>query len=152
MAAVKPFYCIRPREDRAAQVAALPYDVYDREEARQAVAGRPLLFLNIDRPETQFAENVDMYDDRVYDKARELFDRELAQGVFVREEKPCYFLYELTMDGRSQTGVVACCAIDDYLGNVIKKHENTREEKEQDRIRHVDRMNAQTGPIFLAYR
>ena len=152
MAAVKPFYCIRPREDRAAQVAALPYDVYDREEARQAVAGRPLLFLNIDRPETQFAENVDMYDDRVYDKARELFDRELARGVFVREEKPCYFLYELTMDGRSQTGVVACCAIDDYLGNVIKKHENTREEKEQDRIRHVDRMNAQTGPIFLAYR
>ena len=152
MAIVKPFYCIRPREDRAAQVAALPYDVYDREEARQAVAGRPLLFLNIDRPETQFAENVDMYDDRVYDKARELFDRELAQGVFVRDEKPCYFLYELTMDGRSQTGVVACCAIDDYLGNVIKKHENTREEKEQDRIRHVDRMNAQTGPIFLAYR
>lgn len=152
MAVVKPFYCIRPREDRAAQVAALPYDVYDREEARQAVAGRPLLFLNIDRPETQFPEDVDMYDDRVYDKARELFDRELAQGVFVREEKPCYFLYELTMDGRSQTGVVACCAIDDYLGNVIKKHENTREEKEQDRIRHVDRMNAQTGPIFLAYR
>ena len=88
MAAVKPFYCIRPREDRAAQVAALPYDVYDREEARQAVAGRPLLFLNIDRPETQFPEDVDMYDDRVYDKARELFDRELAQGVFVGRRSP----------------------------------------------------------------
>lgn len=152
MAVVKPFYCIRPREDRAAQVAALPYDVYSREEARRAVAGRPLLFLNIDRPETQFSQDMDMYDDRVYEKARELFDEELAEGVFVREEAPRYFLYELTMDGRSQTGIVGCCAIDDYLGEVIKKHENTREEKELDRIRHVDRMDAQTGPIFLAYR
>ena len=152
MAVVKPFYCIRPREDRAAQVAALPYDVYSREEARRAVAGRPLLFLNIDRPETQFSQDMDMYDDRVYEKARELFDEELAEGVFVREEAPRYFLYELTMDGRSQTGIAGCCAIDDYLGEVIKKHENTREEKELDRIRHVDRMDAQTGPIFLAYR
>lgn len=152
MAVVKPFYCIRPREDRAAQVAALPYDVYSREEARRAVAGRPLLFLNIDRPETQFSQDMDMYDDRVYEKAQELFDEELAEGVFVREEAPRYFLYELTMDGRSQTGIAGCCAIDDYLGEVIKKHENTREEKELDRIRHVDRMDAQTGPIFLAYR
>lgn len=149
---VKPFVAVRPTVSVADQVAALPYDVYDRAEAVAAVDGEPLSFLNIDRPETQFSADVDMYAPEVYAKARELFDARRADGTFVTEPAPCFYLYELTMDGRSQTGVVACCAIDDYLENVIKKHENTLEKKELDRIRHIDALDAQTGPIFLTYR
>lgn len=149
---VKPFAAVRPTASVAAQVAALPYDVYDRAEAVAAVDGEPLSFLNIDRPETQFSADVDMYAPEVYAKARELFDARRADGTFVTEPAPCFYLYELTMDERSQTGVVACCAIDDYLENVIKKHENTLEKKELDRIRHIDALDAQTGPIFLTYR
>ena len=152
MAAVKPFICIRPRGEMAARTAALPYDVYNRQEACEAVKGNPYSFLNIDRPETQFPAEVDTYDDRVYEKARELLDSQIKEGIYVTDPDPAYYLYELTMDGRSQTGIVACCAVDDYINGVIKKHENTREDKEQDRIRHVDATNAHTGPIFLAYR
>lgn len=149
---VKPFAAVRPTASVADQVAALPYDVYDRVEAVAAVDGEPLSFLNIDRPETQFPADADMYAPEVYAKARELFDARRADGTFVTEPAPCFYLYELTMGGRSQTGVVACCAIDDYLENVIKKHENTLEKKELDRIRHIDALDAQTGPIFLTYR
>ena len=149
---VKPFAAVRPTASVADRVAALPYDVYDRAEAVAAVDGEPLSFLNIDRPETQFSADVDMYAPEVYAKARELFDARRADGTFVTEPAPCFYLYELTMNGRSQTGVVACCAIDDYLENVIKKHENTLEKKELDRIRHIDALDAQTGPIFLTYR
>lgn len=149
---VKPFAAVRPTARVADQVAALPYDVYDRAEAVAAVDGEPLSFLNIDRPETQFPANADMYAPEVYTKARELFDARRADGTFVTEPAPCFYLYELTMNERSQTGVVACCAIDDYLESVIKKHENTLEKKELDRIRHIDALNAQTGPIFLTYR
>ena len=152
MAAVKPFLCIRPNREAADKVAALPYDVYNRKEACAAVAGNPLSFLNIDRPETQFPDDVDTYDGRVYDKARELLDGRIADGTFVEDLQECYYIYRLTMDGRAQTGIVACCSIDDYVDGVIKKHENTREDKEIDRIRHVDTTNAHTGPIFLAYR
>lgn len=149
---VKPFAAVRPTASVADQVAALPYDVYGRAEAVAAVDGEPLSFLNIDRPETQFSADVDMYAPEVYAKARELFDARRADGTFVTEPAPCFYLYELTMNERSQTGVVACCAIDDYLENVIKKHENTLEKKELDRIRHIDALDAQTGPIFLTYR
>lgn len=149
---VKPFAAVRPTASVADQVAALPYDVYDRVEAVAAVDGEPLSFLNIDRPETQFSADVDMYAPEVYAKARELFDARRADGTFVTEPAPCFYLYELTMNERPQTGVVACCAIDDYLENVIKKHENTLEKKELDRIRHIDALDAQTGPIFLTYR
>ena len=149
---VKPFAAVRPTASVADQVAALPYDVYDRAEAVAAVDGEPLSFLNIDRPETQFSADVDIYAPEVYAKARELFDARRADGTFVTEPAPCFYLYELTMNERSQTGVVACCAIDDYLENVIKKHENTLEKKELDRIRHIDALDAQTGPIFLTYR
>lgn len=149
---VKPFAAVRPTARVADQVAALPYDVYDRAEAVAAVDGEPLSFLNIDRPETQFPADADMYAPEVYAKARELFDARRADGTFVTESAPCFYLYELTMNERSQTGVVACCAIDDYLENVIKKHENTLEKKELDRIRHIDALDAQTGPIFLTYR
>lgn len=133
-------------------MAALPYDVYGRAEAREAVADRPLSFLNIDRPETAFPPDADMYADEVYAHARRVFDGWIADGTFVQDEKPCFYLYELTMDGRTQTGFVACCSIDDYDAGIIKKHENTLAAKEADRIRHIDALDAQTGPIFLAYR
>lgn len=152
MAVIKAFECIRPTKELASEVAALPYDVYNREEACEAVKGKKYSFLKIDRAETQFGPEVDTYDDRVYAKAKELLDQMKSEGVYVKSDKKCYYLYELTMNGRIQTGIVACASIDDYMNNVIKKHENTREEKELDRIRHVDTCNAQTGPIFLAYR
>ncbi len=152
MATVLPFCCIRPREDLACRTAALPYDVYSRREAREAAKKEPLSFLNIDRPETQFPEDTDMYSDEVYAKAAELLDARMADGTYIEDGQKCYYVYELIMEGRHQTGIAACASIDDYLGNMIKKHENTREEKERDRVRHVDACNAQTGPIFLAYR
>ena len=152
MTVVKPFICIRPAKENVAKVASLPYDVYNRKEACAAVAGNPVSFLNIDRAETQFSDDVDTYADCVYEKARELLDTQIAEGVYVTDAGEHYYLYELTMDGRSQTGIVACSSIDDYVNGVVKKHENTREDKELDRIRHVDTVNAQTGPIFLAYR
>ena len=152
MADIKPFQCIRPAVEVADKVAALPYDVYSRKEACEEVEGKPLSFLNIDRAETQFDASVDTYADCVYDKARELLDKAIADGVFVTDTDKAYYIYELTMDGRSQTGIVACASIDDYLNNRIKKHEKTRADKELDRINHVDRTSAQTGPIFLAYR
>lgn len=152
MADIRPFPCIRPCREKAADIAALPYDVYNRQEAKQEVVKNPDSFLNIDRPETQFPDDTDPYDEKVYQKAHDLLWGKIADGTFVREEKPCYYLYELTMNGRTQTGIVACAALDDYLNGIIKKHENTRAEKEADRIRHVDACNAQTGPIFLAYR
>lgn len=152
MATVKPFYAVRPTAEVAAQVAALPYDVYNRKEAEEAVKGNSLSFLNIDRAETQFGEDVDMYADCVYEKAKELLNERIADGTFIQDETPCYYIYQQTMNGRSQIGFVACSSIDDYVNQIVKRHENTREEKEQDRIRHVDTTNAHTGPIFLAYR
>ena len=152
MAEIRPFRALRPTEEKASKVAALPYDVYSREEARVKVAGDELSFLRIDRPETQFPEGQDMYAPCVYEKADEMLREMTEEGIFVQDERPCYYIYELTMDGRAQTGLVACSAVDDYLKGVIKKHENTRKEKEEDRIRHVDVCSAQTGPIFLAYR
>lgn len=152
MANIRPFQCIRPNETVASKVAALPYDVYNRAEAKAEVERETLSFLKIDRAETQFDDRVDMYDDRVYQKAKELLEKNIADGIFIEDTQNCYFIYELIMNGRSQTGLVACASIDDYLNQVIKKHEKTREDKELDRIRHVDTCSAQTGPIFLAYR
>ncbi len=152
MATIKPFRAIRPNKELVHKVAALPYDVYNRAEAREAALKEPVSFLNIDRPETQFPEDYDMYATEVYEKAASMLKEQREKGIYVQEEVPCFYLYELTMDGRSQTGLVACASIDDYQNQVIKKHENTREEKEQDRIRHVDTCSTQTGPIFLAYR
>lgn len=152
MATIKPFYCIHPAKDVAHRVAALPYDVYNRSEAKVVAAKDELSFLNIDRAETQFPDDVDTYADCVYAKAAELLNNRINDGTFVTDSTRNYYIYELTMEGRTQTGIVACASIDDYVGNVIKKHENTRADKEEDRIRHVDTCNAQTGPIFLAYR
>lgn len=152
MAVIKAFQAVRPKKGLEQLIAALPYDVYNRQEAKAAVQGAPLSFLNIDRAETGLADTVDIYSDEVYERAASLYQQRKAEGSFIKEEKPCYYLYELTMDGRTQTGIVGCASIDDYTNGVIKKHENTRADKEQDRIRHVDTLSAQTGPIFLAYR
>jgi len=152
MAKIKPFFAYRPDRGRAVDIAALPYDVYSREEARKVVKKNPASFLAIDRAETQLPEDVDIYDERVYAKAHEILWRWIQEGRFVHEEKACYYIYEQVMNGRSQKGLVACASIDDYLNGVIKKHENTRADKEEDRIRHVDACCAQSGPIFLAYR
>lgn len=152
MAVIRPFSAIRPCREKAEKIAALPYDVYNREEAKEMVKRNTESFLRIDRAETQFDDSVDTYAPEVYRKAHELLWGMVEDGSFVKEEKSCYYIYELTMDGRTQTGIAACASIDDYEQGVIKKHENTREEKEQDRINHVDICNAQTGPIFLAYR
>lgn len=152
MADIIPFKALRPREDLVEKIAALPYDVYDRREAREKVAGDTLSFLRIDRPETQFPEDYDMYAPEVYEKAREMLQEMIERGEFVSEDEPAYYVYELVMNGRSQIGIGACASVDDYEKEIIKKHENTRAEKEADRIRHVDICNAQTGPIFLTYR
>ena len=152
MATIRPFKAYRPCEAYVSKIAALPYDVYNRAEAVEVVKNNPDSFLAIDRAETSFPPEVDTYDDRVYDKARELLDSWIAEKKFIQEETPCYYIYEQVMDGRSQKGIVACASIDDYANNIIKKHETTRADKELDRIRHVDTCSAQTGPIFLAYR
>lgn len=152
MAVIKPFSAYRPAPGKETEIAALPYDVYNREEACEVVKNNPGSFLAIDRAETAFSADVDTYAPEVYAKAHELLWGWIKEGRFVKEEKPCYYLYEQVMDGRSQKGIVACASIDDYQNNIIKKHENTRADKEQDRINHVDICSAQTGPIFLAYR
>lgn len=152
MATIKPFRAIRPQIGLESKIAALPYDVYSREEARAVVKDDQYSFLRIDRAETQFPETQDMYADEVYQKAHDMLWDMVDRKDFIQEEQKCYYIYELEMNGRRQTGIVACASVDDYLNQVIKKHENTREDKELDRIRHVDTCSAQTGPIFLAYR
>ena len=151
MADIKPFRGVRPAEAYAAEIAALPYDVYNRSEAKEVVMRQPLSFLKIDRAETQFPDDTDMYSQQVYDKARDTLTCMINDGLFIQDASDCYYLYALTFHGRTQTGLVGCTSIDDYLNGVIRRHENTREEKELDRIHHIDTMNAQTGPIFLAY-
>ncbi len=152
MPKVTPFRAIRPTREKADRFCALPYDVYNRSEAKKIVSDNPLSFLAIDRAETSFDDSVDTYATEVYFKAKELLEKRILDNTLIQDEKQCFYIYELTMNGRSQTGIVACSSIDDYLNNVIKKHENTREDKEIDRINHVDITNAHTGPIFLVYR
>lgn len=151
MAVVKPFAAIRPCREKAEKIAALPYDVYSRQEAKTIVAKNPESFLKIDRAETQLEDTVSMYDARVYQKARDTLWKMVEDGSFLQEEQRCYYIYELTAGERVQTGITACVSIDDYENGVVKRHENTREGKEEDRINHIDICNAQTGPIFLAY-
>lgn len=152
MANIKPFQAIRPQARYVEKVSTLPYDVFSQKEARDVVAKNPMSFLKIVRPETTFPKNVDMYSDKVYEKARALIEENIKKGIFTVDEHDCYYIYRQIMNGRTQTGLVACFAVDDYLNNVIKKHEFTRQEKEDDRIRHVDICSAHTGLVFLAYK
>ncbi|MDY4692570.1 MAG: DUF1015 family protein [Blautia sp.] len=152
MAVFQAFKALRPVKEKAAAVAALPYDVVNREEARSIGEKNPDSFLHVDRPEMDLDPGIDLYDPRVYAKARENLDRMEEEGLLVQDQTPCYYIYELVRKGKVQTGIVGCSSIDDYLNNVVKKHELTREDKEQDRIHHVDVCDANTGPIFLACR
>jgi len=152
MVKFKRFRAIRPAVEYVEKVAALPYDVMTSAEARVMAGGNPLSFLHIDRAEIDLPEGTDPYSPEVYLKAKENLERQIAEGVFVRDEEPHFYVYRLTMDGRSQTGLVGCASIDDYESGAIKKHELTRADKEEDRVRHVDTLDANTGPIFLACR
>lgn len=152
MAIFRPFKAIRPVPEKAEAVAALPYDVMNSDEAREAVKGNPYSFLHVDKAEVDLDPSIDLYDERVYLKARENLDALVAQGVCKEESVPCVYIYRQIMNGRSQTGLVGCTAIDDYINNVIKKHELTRADKEADRINHVNYCDANTGPIFLTYQ
>ena len=150
MAVIRQFKAVRPTSAMAEKVAALPYDVVNSEEARDMTAGKPYSFLHVDKAEIDLPAGTDIYSPEVYDKAKENLDNLMASGILIQDDKPMLYIYELTMEGRSQTGLVACTSIDEYINGIIKKHELTREDKEQDRIRHVDICNANTGPIFLA--
>ena len=152
MAVFQAFCALRPAADKAERVAALPYDVVSREEARIIGEKNPDSFLHVDRAEMDLPADTDLYDSSVYEKARENLQNMEKKGILVQDEKPCYYIYELTRKGKTQTGIVGCSSIDDYISGVVKKHELTREDKEQDRIRHVDVCDANTGPIFLACR
>lgn len=152
MAVIRQFKAVRPTPAMAEKVAALPYDVVNSEEARDMTAGKPYSFLHVDKAEIDLPVGIDLYSPEVYAKAKENLDNLMVNGILIQDDKPMLYIYELTMEGRSQTGLVACTSIDEYINGIIKKHELTREDKEQDRIRHVDVCNANTGPIFLAYR
>lgn len=151
MAIVRPFRAVRPHETLADKVAALPYDVMNSEEAREMVKDNPYSFLHVDKSEVDLPASIDLYDQRVYDKARENIVKFIEDGTLVQEADKALYIYTLVMDGHPQTGLVSLASIDDYQNNVIKKHEFTRAEKEADRIRHVDVTNFHTGPIFLTY-
>ncbi len=152
MSVVRPFKGYRPTAELCEKVAALPYDVMTSEEAREMVKGNPYSFLHVDKAEIDLPESIDHYSDEVYEKAKENLSSMIEKGIYIQDEKPVLYIYRLTMNGKSQTGIAACTSIDEYIENKIKKHELTRADKEEDRIRHVDTCNANTGPIFLTYR
>lgn len=152
MATVKAFSCIRPHAQMESKIAALPYDVCNRQEAKDIIKNQPMSFLRVDKAECLLDDSVDPYDDSVYQKANDVLHSMIRNGSLQKDPDQAMYLYELTMDGRSQTGLVCCASIDDYLNGIIMKHENTRTDKENDRIRHIDTCSAQTGPIFLTYR
>jgi uncharacterized protein (DUF1015 family) len=152
MPLIKPFAGLRPAPGRAADVAAPPYDVMNAAEARQMVAGRPWSFLHISRPEVDLPEDIDPFDPAVYAKARANLEQMLAERVLIRDAAPCYYVYRLTMGRHRQTGLVAAASVAAYEADRIKKHEFTRPVKEDDRVRQIDALDAQTGPVFLVYR
>lgn len=152
MAIISPFKALRPEAQLAKQVASRPYDVLNSAEARKEAQGNPNSFLHITKSEIDLSEKTDIHSEQVYNKAKENLNAFIQRNILFREEKPCYYIYQLVMDGRSQTGLVCGSSIDDYDNDVIKKHEFTRPEKEQDRINHIKITGAQTGNVFLAYR
>jgi len=152
VAIIKPFKALRPTLELVTKVASPPYDVLNREEAYQMAKDNSYSFLHIGKSEIDLEANIDPYDKRVYQKARENLDKMVKKKIYIQDEKNKIYVYRQIMNGRSQTGLVVCTSIDDYLNGFIKKHENTRKDKEQDRINHVNTTDANTGPIFLAYR
>ena len=152
MAVFKAFKAFRPSKENQSLIPALPYDVMNSQEARKLVQGKPLSFLHVDKAEIDLDENVDVYSQQVYNKAKENLLNLENSGALIQDPSPCLYIYKQVMNGRSQTGLVGCASIDDYKNNIIKKHEFTLARKEQDRINHVNTCDANTGPIFLTYR
>ena len=152
MSQIKAFKAIRPAAGKSAAVASLPYDVMNRTEAKEMVRGKKDSFLHVVRAEVDLPDSVDIHADEVYAKSRENLDKMLKEGVLIQDERPLLYIYRQVMDGRAQTGLVACASVDEYMDGRIKKHELTLEAKEQDRIRHFDTCDANTAPIFLSYR
>ncbi len=152
MAIFRPFKAVRPKSEFACKVAALPYDVMNSEEAKEMAADNPYSFLYVDKAEIDLPDGTYLYSQEVYSKASENLKKLETQGICIQDEKPQFYIYKQVMNGRAQTGLVGCVSIDDYINNIIKKHELTRADKEADRINHVDCCDANTGPIFLTYR
>ena len=152
MATVRPFRGIRPKKELAGEVASLPYDVMNREEAKKMAQGKPNSFLHVVRSEIDKEDSVDIHDDSVYDKARENLDSFIEKRILKQDEEPRLYIYRQIMNGRVQTGIVGCTSIDEYEKGIIKRHEFTRPEKEKDRINNFDRTDANTAPVFLSYR
>lgn len=152
MSVIKPFKAIRPRPELVSRVASPPYDVITKEEAYQLAKGNPYSFLHIDKAEIDFDSSINPYDKKVYEKARENLNRMIQEEVYLQDEKENFYIYRQIMKGRAQIGLVVCASIDDYLNSVIKKHENTRADKEKDRIEHIEYTDANTGPVFLTYK
>ena len=152
MAIIRPFKALRPKKEVAQKVASVPYDVVNREEAKELVAGDELSFLRIGRAEATLDDSVDAYSPEVYEKAKNNLDKLKTSAPLIQDETPRFYLYQLIMDGRPQTGIAATFSVDDYENNVILKHENTRKEKEDDRTNHIVTTSAQTGPVFLTYK
>lgn len=150
MAKITPFKGLRPKPELASKVATLPYDVVNVEEAR-AYKDNPYHFYHVTRSEIDLPAGVDVHTQQVYDKAKENLDQMVADGVMFQDNEPCYYIYELVMDGRSQTGLICGSSLEDYNNGIVKKHEFTRPEKELDRINHIKTTRAQTGIVFLAY-
>jgi len=152
MSTIVPFQALRPVPDLASQVASRPYDVLDSREAREEAADNPYSFLHITKSEIDMPLNADTHSQEVYDKAKENLQAFIEKGILIEEDKPCYYIYRLVMNGRSQTGLVAASSVDDYEKGIIRKHELTRPDKENDRINHMKTIRAQTGNVFLAYK
>lgn len=152
MSLIKPFAGLRPVPERAEEVVAPPYDVLNSAEARERAAGRPWSFLHISKAEIDLPEGTDPYDPSVYAKSAENLQKMMAEGILIREDKPCYYVYRLIMDGHSQVGLVAAASVADYDINRVRKHEFTRPAKEDDRVRQIEALNAQTGPVLLVYK
>ncbi len=152
MAVVRPFRGLRPKKELAEQVAAPPYDVLDSEEAREMAKGNPYTFLHVNKPEIDLDPSVDLYDERVYEKGAENLRKFIREGFVFQDEKPKFYIYRQIMGSHQQTGLVACASVDEYEQDRIKKHELTRQEKEDDRVKHILHQNAQVGPVFLTYR
>src|ERR1043166_358819 len=152
MATIRPFNALRPAAEHAAEVAAVPYDVVNTEEARALAAGNPFSFLHVSRPEIDLPDGTQIYSDEVYAKASENFEKLKVTAPLQNEETPSLYLYRLIMGNQQQVGVVACCSVEEYDQDIIRKHERTRRDKEDDRTRHILVLRAQTGPVFLTYR
>ena len=152
MATLKPFAALRPKPELAAQICELPYDVMSSAEAREIAAGNPLSFLHVSKPEIDLPPDTDLYSPEVYAKGKENFQKLISQGALKQDDQPNFYLYRQIMGAHSQVGLVAAASCEEYLANIIKKHELTRVDKEDDRVRHIEALNSQTGPVFLTYR